>query len=76
MNAVIGKVTPLLLASIDFYLYAVFGGIGLAMGLFTLVFVPETMGKSLEDMEQVFGSVGGPREDIERSKKIAAAGGH
>ncbi|KAJ3085910.1 hypothetical protein HK102_013694 [Quaeritorhiza haematococci] len=55
-NAVIAKVTPLVLARIDFYTYTIFGSMGMAMAIFTILFVPETMGKSLEEMDEVFGA--------------------
>ncbi|KAL3899091.1 MAG: hypothetical protein SGCHY_002287 [Lobulomycetales sp.] len=70
MNALIGKLTPLALESIDFYLYAVFGGIGIAMGLFAIFFVPETVGKSLEDMDLLFGPTMEPVDlDLEGKDK-------
>ncbi|KAJ3078641.1 hypothetical protein HK102_004347 [Quaeritorhiza haematococci] len=54
-NAVIAKVTPLIIEHIDFYTYTIFGSMGIAMAVFTILFVPETMGKSLEDMDEIFG---------------------
>ncbi|KAJ3059187.1 hypothetical protein HK102_010109, partial [Quaeritorhiza haematococci] len=44
-NAIIAKITPLIIEHIDFYTYTIFGGMGFAMAIFTLLFVPETMGK-------------------------------
>jgi SP family sugar:H+ symporter-like MFS transporter len=39
-NALIGKLTPLAMDAIGYYLYAVFGGIGITMAIFAIVFVP------------------------------------
>ena len=63
MNAVIAKISPILLKEIDFYLYLIFGCTGILMALFTIFFVPETMGKSLEEMDMLFGFAGG--DDVE-----------
>ncbi|KAI9262120.1 general substrate transporter [Phascolomyces articulosus] len=53
MNAVIAKVTPLMIAQLTYGTYLFFGSTVLAMTLFTWLFVPETRGRSLEDMEPV-----------------------
>jgi SP family sugar:H+ symporter-like MFS transporter len=55
-NAVIAKVTPLIILKIGVYNYLIFGTMCMLMGGFTFIFVPETKGKSLEDMDDVFGS--------------------
>ncbi|KAJ3075817.1 hypothetical protein HK102_005528 [Quaeritorhiza haematococci] len=55
-NAVIAKVTPLIIEQIDFYTYTIFGSAGILMAIFSILFVPETMGKSLEEMDELFGS--------------------
>jgi len=54
-NAVISKIIPLILVKIDFYTYLIFGGFGLAMALFTYIFVPETKGKDAEGINALFG---------------------
>ncbi|KAI9011523.1 general substrate transporter, partial [Gaertneriomyces semiglobifer] len=53
-NAVIAKVGPIMVKNIDFYTYLVFGGACIGMFLFTLLFVKETMGKTLEQMDDLF----------------------
>ncbi|KAI8820678.1 sugar transporter [Fimicolochytrium jonesii] len=55
-NAIIGKVGPIMTANIEFYTYLVFGIIALTAGVYVYFFIPETMGKSLEDMDVVFGA--------------------
>jgi len=54
LNAVIGKVTPLVLVKIEGYTYLIFAGFMVLAVAFVFFGVPETMGKSLESMEQLF----------------------
>ncbi|KAJ3221401.1 hypothetical protein HK099_003548 [Clydaea vesicula] len=71
MNAIIAKATPLIIAAIDFKLYIIFGTTGITMAAFCIAFVPETMGKSLEEMETLFGSqvrIDGEQGFIQKSK--------
>jgi hypothetical protein len=37
------------------YTYCIFGATGLIMAAFVIIFVPETMGRSLEQMDELFG---------------------
>lgn len=72
-NAVVAKFSPVLFERIDFYTYAIFGGFGILMGIFSLIFVPETMGKRLEDMDELFGyknSESSEQVEQEASKKV------
>lgn len=55
-NAVIAKVSPLFFKALGFYTYLIFGCSGIIMALFTIFFVPETMGKRMEDMDELFGA--------------------
>ena len=48
--------TPILIRKIDYFIYLVFGTAGIIMSLFVFGFVPETMGKSNEDMNALFGT--------------------
>ncbi|KAI9488205.1 general substrate transporter [Zychaea mexicana] len=58
MNATIAKVTPIMMQNITYGTYFFFGVCAIVMGTFTYVLVPETRGRSLEEMEEVFsGSV-------------------
>lgn len=55
-NFIIAFVTPTLLARISWGLYILFAGF-LTVGIvFVWFFVPETKGKTLEEMDQVFGA--------------------
>ena len=54
-NAIIALITPYVTKAIDYNMYIVFAFTGVAMSLFTYAFVLETMGKSLEEMGDVFG---------------------
>lgn len=53
MNATIAKVTPIMMQQITYGTYFFFGVMAVVMGVFTYVFVPETRGRSLEEMDQV-----------------------
>ncbi|KAJ3334558.1 hypothetical protein HDU91_002669, partial [Kappamyces sp. JEL0680] len=57
-NAVISYLAPLISAALQRNLYIVFGSTCVAMGLFTHLFVPETMGLQLEQMDELFGASG------------------
>ncbi|KAI8352808.1 general substrate transporter [Choanephora cucurbitarum] len=54
MNATIAKVTPLMLAKITYGTYFFFGSCCALMGVFAFVFLPETRGRSLEDIDELF----------------------
>ncbi|KAG2227609.1 hypothetical protein INT45_002294 [Circinella minor] len=54
MNAVIAKVTPLMITQLTYGTYFFFGSTVFAMTIFVWLFVPETRGRSLEDMEPIF----------------------
>lgn len=53
MNATIAKVTPIMTQNITYGTYFFFGACAVLMGAFTYLFVPETRGRSLEEMEKV-----------------------
>lgn len=50
MNFLIGQLFPIIFARIQGYSFAIFGVIGLFIVLFVYFFVPETKGRSLEDV--------------------------
>ncbi|KAI8140597.1 general substrate transporter [Fennellomyces sp. T-0311] len=54
MNTVIAKVTPLMITNLTYGTYFFFGSTVFAMTVFTWLFIPETRGRSLEDMEPIF----------------------
>ncbi|KAI9495473.1 general substrate transporter [Zychaea mexicana] len=53
MNTVIAKVTPLMITNLTYGTYFFFGSTVFAMTVFTWLCIPETRGRSLEDMEPV-----------------------
>lgn len=71
-NFVIGLVTPDMLASFGWGTYIFFAAFCLLAFLFTYFFVPETKGKSLEDMDDVFGDTAA-HEEKQRLLAIAAS---
>ncbi|CAO3592944.1 unnamed protein product [Absidia cylindrospora] len=54
MNAVIAKVTPIMMANITYGTYFFFGCTAVLMGTFVYFLVPETRGRSLEQIDEVF----------------------
>jgi len=54
-NFIIGLVTPDMLETIGYGTYLFFAAFALIAFFFTWFIIPETMGKSLEDMDKVFG---------------------
>ena len=62
-NAIVAMVTPYLINRVNFYVYLVFGTFGFLMSLYTSSAVPETMGKSLEEMDGLFGAESAPADE-------------
>lgn len=56
MNATIAKVTPLMITNITYGTYFFFGSTAIIMGVFVYFFLPETRGRSLEEMDELFNS--------------------
>ncbi|OBZ83170.1 Quinate permease [Choanephora cucurbitarum] len=54
MNAVIGKVTPLMITSIAYATFFFYGACAVLMGCIVFFFLPETQGRSLEQMNEIF----------------------
>ncbi|EWZ30306.1 hypothetical protein BFJ63_vAg15713 [Fusarium oxysporum f. sp. narcissi] len=73
-NFIIGLVTPDMLATIGWGTYIFFAAFCLLAFLFTYFFVPETRGKSLEDMDLVFGDTAS-HEEKARLMEIASSMG-
>jgi sugar porter (SP) family MFS transporter len=61
-NFVIGQVVPSLLDSITWGTYIIFGVLCVIMAGAILIFYPETKGKSLEEMNNLFGNVQKPKK--------------
>jgi sugar porter (SP) family MFS transporter len=59
MNAIIGKVTPIMIAKISYGTFFFYGACCVVMGAIVLFFLPETKGRTLEEMDEIFenGSV-------------------
>jgi hypothetical protein len=56
MNAIIGKITPLMIEKIDFGIFYFYAAMGVTTFICVLLFVPETRGKSLEEIDEVIDS--------------------
>ncbi|KAG1144014.1 hypothetical protein G6F37_001778 [Rhizopus arrhizus] len=54
MNATIAKVTPIMMNDITYGTYFFFGAMSVVMGTFAYVFLPETRGRSLEEIDELF----------------------
>ncbi|KAG5653194.1 hypothetical protein H0H81_001822 [Sphagnurus paluster] len=66
-NFVVSKVTPQMITNLGYKIFLMFGTINVAaMGTFAF-FIPETKGRSLEDMDVIFGAV----DARERADNIA-----
>jgi hypothetical protein len=55
ISATIAKATPIMLLNITYGTYFLFGSFAVVMGVFVYFFLPETRGRSLEQMDEVFG---------------------
>ncbi|KAI8896817.1 general substrate transporter [Globomyces pollinis-pini] len=55
-GALVSYLNPIILDAIPNQLFAVYGCMDVLATIFAYTFVPETAGKSLEDMEEIFGS--------------------
>jgi hypothetical protein len=53
MNATLAKVTPIMMTNITYGTYFFFGAMAVVMGVFAYVFLPETRGRSLEEIDAV-----------------------
>lgn len=71
-NFIIGLVTPDMLETIKWGTYIFFAAFALIAFFFVWFFVPETKGKSLEDMDEVFGDTAA-HEEKARLYDIAAS---
>ena len=69
-NWVVGAATPVMLQSIGFGTYVFFSAICTIAGGWVFACVPETRGKSLEDMDRVFDDSAGGAADEQRKRQI------
>ncbi|KAK2605970.1 hypothetical protein QQS21_003596 [Conoideocrella luteorostrata] len=61
-NFIVGVATPPMLESIGFGTYVFFAVFCVLAGIWAILFVPETMGRTLEQMDEVFGDTTGQKE--------------
>lgn len=67
-NFVIGLITPPLVQDTGYGAYVFFAVFCLLSGIWTFFFVPETNGKSLEDMDKVFKDISSEAEEQRRER--------
>jgi len=68
-NFVVAKVTPTLLANLGYKTFFMFGAINVGgMGTFALL-IPETKGRSLEEMDIIFGAVSTEHRNADIAKQ-------
>lgn len=73
-NFVVAKVTPTLETKLGYKLFFMFASINIgAMAVFSLL-IPETKGKSLEEMDVLFGSITAEQREIDKQEKLNAIG--
>ena len=53
---IISRTTPYMITSLGYGTYMFFGALMICMGVWAYFFIPETKGKTLEDMERIFGA--------------------
>jgi hypothetical protein len=64
---IISRTTPYMITSLGYGTYMFFGALMLLMGAWAFFFVPETKGKTLEQMETLFGA---PSAESEAEKVV------
>jgi len=70
-NFVISKVTPTLVTALGYKLFLMFATINIAgLAVFSLL-IPETQGRSLEEMDIIFGSISAEQrqDDIDKRQR-------
>ena len=68
-NFIVGLITPPLVQNTGFGAYVFFAVFCLLSGAWTFFFVPETTGKTLEQMDEVFKDRSS-REEVERKDRL------
>lgn len=71
-------VLPYMLAAMTFKVGYIFGGISILACLYTFLYLPETRGKSLEEMDWLFSQPYSPfraRKDLPPARQSASASG-
>jgi hypothetical protein len=75
MNWIVAFTTPIFLAKSSFGVYFLFGGATLMTVVVCIFWMPETRGKSLEEIDASFRKKVGRREEIELGDDIAGKRG-
>jgi len=75
-NFIVAEAVPILMASVNWGLYLIFAGFGLLMAAWVMLTLPETKGKSLEEIDTLFGQQGASHAAEAELKKNIAVGGH
>lgn len=75
-NFIIAQIFPALLNSIQWGVMFLFAGFSLLMACWVWLSVPETKGKSLEEIDKLFGQEGATHASEAQLKKNMPAGGH
>jgi len=70
-NFIVGQVTPSMQLHLSFGTFIFFGVFSFLGGLFIWIFVPETKGLSLEEMDYVFGDETGASSKADRERQEA-----
>ncbi|KAJ8490166.1 hypothetical protein ONZ45_g5181 [Pleurotus djamor] len=75
-NFVVSKVTPDILSALGYKIFFMFATINIGgMAVFSLL-IPETKGRSLEDMDVIFGSVSAEQRQAAINRQERALDGH
>ncbi|OCL03960.1 general substrate transporter [Glonium stellatum] len=69
-NFIVGQVTPDMLSGMTYGTYIFFGLLTFGGAIFVWLFVPETKGLSLEEMDILFGSIGMAEKERERWREV------
>ncbi|KZF24347.1 putative MFS monosaccharide transporter [Xylona heveae TC161] len=75
-NFIIGLVTPQLIQHTNYGTYIFFAVFCLLSGVFTYFYVPETNGRTLEQMDHVFKDLGNEEEEARRQRIETQIMGH
>jgi len=75
-NFIVAETVPILMTSIGYGVYLLFAGFGLLMAAWVILTVPETKGKSLEEIDSLFGQQGVSNAAEAELKRNFAVGGH
>lgn len=74
-NFIIGLVTPSMLSNLKFGTYVFFASFCGLAGVWAVIFVPETSGKTLEEMDAAFGDTSGAEEKEILKQAVSVARG-